>query len=126
MPLDLSIIAASATLGSAFTILRSAGGQWVSGVWEDSNSPIAMFGPVTIASPKDLKMLPEGDRPEAAMLFWTTVPVYVTQGPPAGVNAQGFTSDIMVWNGLSYRILQVSERPMNGYYRAIATRMLGE
>jgi hypothetical protein len=126
MPLDLSMVAAAPDLSSGFSILRSLGGQFVSGVWQDANTSIAMYGPVSIANEKDLEMIPEGDRPKSAMVFWTTQIVYTTQGPPAGVHAAGISSDIMQWNGLNYRILAVSERPMNGYYRAIATRMLGE
>jgi hypothetical protein len=126
MPLDLSMVASAPDLSSSFTVLRSNGGQWVAGVWQDSFTQIPMYGPVSIANPKDLEMIPEGDRPSSAMVFWTTQIVFETQGPPAGVNSRGISSDIMQWNGLDYRILQVAERPMNGYYRAVATRLLAE
>ena len=130
MPLDLSMVASASDLSSTFNVLRSLGGQFVGGVWQDAAPvTISVYGPVSIATEKDLESLPEGDRPKSAMVFWTTQIIYVTQGPvpgPPGANAQGISSDIMQWNGLNYRILQVSERPMNGYYRAVATRMLGE
>jgi hypothetical protein len=126
MPLDLSMVAAAPDLSSNFTVLRSNGGQWVNGIWVDSFTAIPMYGPVSIASPKDLEMIPEGDRPSSAMVFWTTQIVYETQGPTAGVHGKGISSDMMQWNNLNYRILQVAERPMNGYYRAVATRMLAD
>jgi hypothetical protein len=124
MPLDLSVVASAPDLSSTFLVQRCSGGTWVSGVWNPTFVVINMYGPVTIASPKDLEMIPEADRPRSGIMFWTTQIVFETQniGGPLG---NGISSDIMLWNGESFRILNVSERPMNGYYRAIGTRMQG-
>lgn len=124
MPLDLSVVASAPELSSSFLVQRCSGGQWVSGVWQPTFVVISMYGPVTIATQKDLEMIPEADRPRSAVMFWTTQIVFETQdiGGPLG---NGISSDIMLWNGESYRILGVSERPMNGYYRATGSRMQG-
>lgn len=61
-----------------FTILRSVG-QWVQGGFQSTTTPIAQFGPVQQATPKELQMLPEADRVGSMRSFWTTIPVYTTR-----------------------------------------------
>ncbi len=122
MPLDLSIVANAPDLSSSFTVLRSVNGAYSYGEFIDSKQPIQLYGPVSIASPRDLDQIPEGDRAQGAMVFWCSQEVYAARNPN-GSSPQN--SDILQWNGIQYRVTQVSQRPMNGFWRAVAFRMQG-
>lgn len=121
MPLDLSIVANAPDLAQQFTILRSINGEYSYGTYGDNKESIVLYGPVSIAKDRDLQMIPEGDRASGAMVFWCSQQVYSARD----VNGSPQNSDILEWNGVQYRVMTVSQRPQNGFWRAIATRMQG-
>lgn len=118
--LDLSEVANAPDLAEQFTILRSTGTQWHQGVWETEEQKITGFGVISIAEPRDTKMVPEGDIAQGAMVFWSAQPIYVTNTTNIAV---GQSSDILIWNNKRYRVLSVRQYKDWGYYRAVGTRM---
>jgi hypothetical protein len=100
-----------------FTILRSTG-AWLNGVWKSIQTAIQGYG--TIASPtvRELEMLPEGDLAKGAMVFWSAQPIYGTHA----TEGIGGSSDILVWRGHNYRVLDVKQYQDYGYYRALGVR----
>ena len=95
-------------------------GAWVAGGWKQGTpTPIPAFGTLTIATDKQLRMFPEGDRIEGAILFVTTQPIYPTS------EALEQTSDKILWHGLMYRVQAVGPWSDNGFYAALLVRMLG-
>jgi hypothetical protein len=103
-----------------FQIIRSIG-QFAAGGWQVvSTQTISAYGIVSVATPKEINMLPEGDRASEVRSFWSTAPMYVTNG----ANSQ--TSDILVWENTKYRILTEPQYDNRGYWKALATRMLGD
>lgn len=106
-------------VSESFTILRSTG-SWLNGVWQPNNTQqIAGYGPVQPLSAKELEMIPEGDRATEHRAFWSAEIIYTTRA----TDGQGRSSDILLWNGLQYRVLSVMQQQDFGYYRAIAVRM---
>lgn len=101
----------------AFTIKRSTG-SWLNGKWTTTTSDVSAFGTIEPASSKDLKMVPEGDINSEPMSFYSPDPIFTTrdEGTPAA-------SDILVWRGQNFRVLNVFEYQDFGYYHAIAVRM---
>jgi hypothetical protein len=97
-----------------FQILRSTG-TFQSGGFQSTTSTIQQTGPVQPATSKEISMLPEGDRVGLVLTFWCTVPMQVTKKNAA--------SDIIVYEGEQYRVLQVNHHPGAGFWRATATRM---
>ena len=79
---------------------------------------ITMYGIVTVAQPKDLHMVPEGDRITGAMKFITTEQLYPTR--------KAYTSDVVTWRGAKYRIITVTPDIDYGFYRSIGTRLEGD
>lgn len=122
--INLATVIHSPMLSQGITIKRS------SGIWEDGEfvsdgippSTLHLRGIVTVASGRDLSMVPEGDRQSGAMKVLTTERLYVT----GEINDSSNFSDILVWRGEEYRIYSVTPDADYGFYRAIAMRVLGE
>lgn len=118
--IDLSDIAIDSDFAQTFTVYRSSG-RWVAGRWvEATPTQIVMYGPVWVASEKDLVQVPEGDRVQGAMMFVSTQPIYTTRDG----SADG-TSDQILWDGEMYRIAKIFPWHKQGFYQAYAFRMRG-
>lgn len=76
-------------------------------------------GVITVASAKEVNMIPEGDRINGAMVFYSLVPLHTTTNNPNAI------SDIIEWRNNKYKIMQVNPWIDYGYYQAIAVRMEG-
>lgn len=132
--IDVGDIVNDPDLAQAFTIERSTG-QFVLGGWKTTAVLVPAYGCITVASPEDLEMVPEGDRLSGAMLFHTSSPLYITE-LEGGAGQQGWgkggfgvttqqVSDVVVWRGQRYRVVHLSPYQDYGYYRAVAVRMAG-
>jgi hypothetical protein len=122
--INLAAVIHSPMLSQSITIKRSSG-IWEDGEFvrnDDSPETLILQGIVTVASARDLQMVPEGDRQSGAMKVLVSERLYVTG---EGDNKSNF-SDILVWRGESYRLHSVTPDADYGFYRAIATRILGE
>lgn len=120
MGFELQDVINDPDLAEGFTILRNPGkpgaGGWVAGAPQQ----IPAWGVVSVASNKEIQMLPEADRVSEVRTFHTQTALYVTS------EALGLTADILVWNGVQYRAMVVAEYPnRGGYYEAIAVRIGG-
>jgi hypothetical protein len=105
----------------AFTIQRNPG-VFTAGGWQaGQNVVIQAYGVVSVAQVRQLEMIPEADRVHGARVFHSATPMYVTS------EDRGITSDVLVWNGVSYRVMSVGAYPnRGGYYEAVAVRMAGQ
>lgn len=106
-------------MAQPFTILRSTGTAWLNGVWQSSTTEFSGYGVIADPTDREIKMIPEGDQVVGAKVFWSAQPIYATRAT-SGVGA---SSDILVWRGLSFRVVNVQQFQDYGFYRAIATRM---
>jgi hypothetical protein len=62
-----------------FYVLRSTG-SFVLGGFQSTTTSIPCFGPIHVASDREINMLPEADRVGAVRSFWTNIPLYTTRG----------------------------------------------
>jgi hypothetical protein len=132
--IDVSDVVSDPDLAQSFTIQRSTG-QFVQGGWQDTISLVAAYGVITVTDPQVLSMLPEADRPEGAMSFYSTLPIFETHkldptygGPSYGVGVYGGgqgVSDVIVWRNNSYRIVKVFNWVDYGYHHGVGVRMTG-
>lgn len=118
--IDVSSIVLDPDFVQTFTIYREAG-SWSGGRWVSTESSITMTGTVTVAKPQELVQVPEADRTQAVMIFYSTQPIYTTRSDSSKA-AEG-TSDQIVWNGDRYRVSAVLPWKDYGYYKAYAVRM---
>jgi hypothetical protein len=117
--LDVSEVVLSSEFAEAFSVARGSG-EFQAGGWSQQTSTVPLYGVVNPATARQLEMLPEGDRPTEALVFFCTKPLYVTS------QDRGGTSDVITWRSEQYRILSVMNYSNRGYYMAIAERMAGE
>lgn len=105
-------------------IVHRKSGTWLQGVFTESEVPLQFYGVIIAANIKDVNMMPEGDRIEGLMMFYTTDdnPIFVTRNLD---NNKG-TSDQIEWRGERYRIMQTYAYNDYGYIKAIGTRMVGD
>ena len=113
--------------GSASALLTSGGhgsGCTVSITAGPANPLlIPSRGVVTVASDKDLTMIPEGDRVGGEMTFYSNTPIFLTSA--SGQN----TSDQLEWpagSGGLYRVMAVGSWDSFGFRKALAARMKGD
>jgi hypothetical protein len=105
-------------LAQPFTINRSSG-VWNNGVWQSTTTAVQGYGVIANPTVRELEMIPEGDLVKGAMVFWSAQPIYGTHG----TQGVGGSSDILIWRGNNYRVLNVTQYQDYGFYRAIAVRM---
>lgn len=119
--IDVSEVVLDPNLAAqTFTIKRTTG-KWVKGVWTTLvETTLTGYGSITVATPNDLKMIPEGDVVNGAEVFHSQDPIYTTRADETGAGA---FSDKLIWRGELYRVLQVGPYEDFGYYRAVAVRM---
>jgi hypothetical protein len=119
MPFDLQDVVNDPDLAEPFNIQRQTG-SFGPGGWQVTPQSIDMWGVVTVATQKQLQMIPEADRVNGARMFLSQFPIYTTN------EVQGVTSDIIVWDNLNWRVVAVAPyENRGGYYWAIAQRMRG-
>lgn len=110
----------SRRLGAQIVTVKRTYAGWKDGVFcrnaMENTLQITAF--VTVAQPKDLKMLPEGDRVSGAMRFLTTEELHATRN--------NSISDEIIWRGARFKILTVTPDIDYGFYRAIGTRLDGD
>lgn len=116
--INLSRVAKSPRFTQQITVMRTLS-HWVRGeLVPYPSAEINMQAIVTVATPKDLQQVPEGDRMLGGMRFTTTKRLYNTAGP--------MKSDVVIWRGAKYKILTVTPDVDYGFYHAVGTRLEGD
>jgi len=117
--IDASDIIGDPEFAQPLTINRSIGTFQLGG-WAETTSQIHTTGVVDVASDRDLRQVPEGDRVEGAMAFFVTDEVYLSRQAP-----QPGTSDTITWRGDTYRLVRISTFQDYGYSKAVGVRERG-
>lgn len=116
--IHLGSVVHSGMLSQMITIERSSG-TWENGVYTKGEpETITTRGIVTVASPRQLNEVKEGDRQSGGIRILTTERVYVT-----GESSESGYSDVIVWHGERYKLQSVTPDNDYGFYRAIGTRI---
>jgi hypothetical protein len=116
--INVSEVVNDPDFAQSFLIMRSTG-VFLNGVWNSTVTAVQGYGVIADITDRDLDMIPEGDFVKGGKVFWSSQILYATHAT-AGV---GGSSDILVWRGLNYRVLQVKLYEDYGYWRAMTTRM---
>ncbi|WP_303103838.1 hypothetical protein [Megamonas funiformis] len=102
-----------------YTVTRTKGHYEKGKFILDEPIKFDISGVITVASAKEVNMIPEGDKINGAMVFYSLVPLHTTTNNPNAI------SDIIEWQNNKYKIMQVNPWIDYGYYQAVAVRMEG-
>ena len=111
----------SKRLGCQVITVKRYAASWTDGAYSrDEDNPIILkiSAIVTVAKPKDLELVPEGDRVTGAMKFLTNAELHATNGEAI--------SDELEWRGARFKILTVTPNVDYGFYRSIGVRLDGD
>lgn len=123
MPFSLTEVVNDPDLAEEVTIVRTTVKFGLGGVQETSVN-IPAYGVLTVASPKELKRIPEGDRLTGSIMFNCSQIIYQTHEGSGG-NDPSRLSDQIIWRGLKYKVVSVSPWVDFGFWQAILLRTEG-
>lgn len=108
-----------AVLGGPMTGLRFAAGSRVEGDWvSGASSPLSFTGSAQPSTPKEVQMIPAGERTKEAITVFSTLRLRASD-----VAAQT-ESDVVNWESRQYKVVLVdSWNVQANYCRAIAVRV---
>lgn len=118
MAIDVSEIVHDPDFCTTFIVIKQGESEWVRGVLQTKTAEITVEGIVQPSSSKDLELLDTADRVNGMKTF-------ITDEVSLDVSGTEKTSDICVWKGQRYKLIQTFDYAANGYYKAIGT-LLGE
>lgn len=115
--INLARVIRSPMMSQVITIERQSG-SWEAGEFVRDGTPevLTMRGIVTVATPKDLSQVPEGDRRTGAMRVLTTERLYAT----GDMENRDNYSDSLIWRGERYKIYSVTQNADYGFFRSLA------
>ena len=107
----------------SYTVTRYTG-TYVGGRFVSTPQTLSFLGPVIAANVQDINMVPEGDRVNGLMVFYTTSdnPFLLSRNSEGQLG----TSDEPNWRGEAYRVLQCYDYVDFGYQKVIGTRKAGK
>lgn len=119
MAIDVSEIVHDPDFCTTFTVIKQGESEWVRGVLKRKTTETTVEGIVQPSSSKDLELLDTADRVNGMKTF-------ITDEVSLDVSNTEKTSDICVWKGQRYKLIQTFDYAANGYYKAIAALVGGE
>jgi hypothetical protein len=118
--LDFSEVANDVDLGQCFSVLRQSPGIFAIGGFQAGPiQTLDYFGVIGVATPKQLRMFPEGDRITGSEIVICNAPLYTTS------ESREATSDVILWHGQKYRVRSVAPWQDFGFQAAIVERLKG-
>lgn len=118
MAIDVSEIVHDPDFCTTFTVIKQGESEWVRGVLQRKTTETTVKGIVQPSSSKDLELLDTADRVNGMKTF-------ITDAVNLDVSDTEKTSDVCVWKGQRYKLIQTFDYAANGYYKAIGV-LLGE
>ena len=116
MAIDVSEIVHDPDFCTTFTVIKQGESEWVHGVLQRKTTETIVKGIVQPSSSKDLELLDTADRVNGMKTF-------ITDEVSLDVSSTEKTSDVCVWKGQRYKLIQTFDYAANGYYKAIGALM---
>ena len=122
--INVSRVLNSPNFTQSFIVYRKKG-HWDKGAMVQIEDALTFRGVISVASPKQIQQVPEGDRVSGMMVFHSTSEIYTTRAWGTEYQTDYGTSDELVWRGKRYKVVHVAPYSDYGYYKAFATYMEG-
>ena len=114
---DVTALLFDPELGAQSVQVTRKSGSWIGGRFVIGENGTTTFNAVGILQPartEQLEFFPEGERREGQIVFYTTVPLYLTEGDEV--------SDSLTWRGEGYKIVNVNRWNDYGFNIAYAQK----
>lgn len=91
------------------------------------NTPrtLKLTGIITIANDRTTDMQPESDRNAEAINVFTYKPLYTT-GIPDASSVSTFLSDVIIWQGLEYAVMNCMDDAQYGFCKSVCHKLKQE
>lgn len=109
--IDLSELIYDPDFCTTFIVEKKSETKWIRGEPDYGLTRITVTGIVSPSSSEDLNLLPEADRKHGMKTFYSSTPMEITDTEK--------TSDVCIWNGRRYKLINGWNYSQNGYYKAI-------
>lgn len=116
MAIDVSEIVHDPDFCTTFIVIKQGETEWIHGSAHTKTTETVVEGIVQPSSSKDLELLDTADRVNGMKTF-------ITDEISLDVSDTDKTSDVCVWKGKRYKMIQTFDYSANGYYKAIGTLM---
>lgn len=116
--IDLSELIHDLDFCTNFIVVKESNPVWNKGELTQKEIKLTVEGIVLPSSSKDIELLPEADRVHGLKSFFTDECEFTLTDTEK-------TSDICIYRGKAYKLLQVFDYSDNGYYKAIGA-MIGD
>lgn len=92
-------------------------GEWVKGIWKDTETLSHFIGSIQPATGKDTEFLPQGRRDKGSVKVYSNTPMNVSQ---EGTDNSG---DIVIWQGRKWEIVTALnfQNDLIPHYKYLAT-----
>lgn len=117
--IDVSEILNDPDMCESFIILRPSGQFAAGGYQQNTPKQMAAYGAVRNTSGEEMDMVPEGDRNRELISIRTVTQMFLTSEDSSA------TSDMVIFQGFQYRLVTLKNYSSQGYWFAIAAKMLG-
>jgi hypothetical protein len=101
-------------------IVKRRGGSFVDGRFVSSVATLIFKNPLMPSTAREVSLLPEGDRATEAITIYTTQQLYTTRA-----DTQEGLSDLVIFNGKSYKVVSSLPWDKYGYYKNVAVYIGG-
>jgi len=118
--IDLSDIVLSPEFMQEFKVIRKEFGKFVQGRYEESSYEFTVNGVISATDEKTIQMVPEGDRNSTVKTVHTIEKLFITRED--GTQNTG-TSDYVIYNDESYKLVAVVIADDYGYYKSIISKI---
>ncbi|EJP32266.1 hypothetical protein HMPREF1147_1334 [Selenomonas sp. FOBRC9] len=116
MAINVSEIVHDPDFCTNFIVIKQGETEWIHGSAHTKTTEITVEGIVQPSSSKDLELLDTADRVNGMKTF-------ITDEVSLDVSDTDKTSDVCVWKGKRYKLIQTFDYAANGYYKAIGGLM---
>lgn len=116
MAIDVSELLTDEDFCTTFTVEKESTPVWKAGRLTAEKERFTVTGIVLPSSSEDIELLEEGDRRQGLKSFYTNE-------VPLSVSNTETRSDIILWKGQRYKLLHAFDYSLNGYYKAIGSRI---
>ena len=119
MAINVSELISDPDFCTTFIVEKKSSGKWSKGqpVYELTRTTVT--GIVAPSASEDLSLMPESDRKHGMKTFYTDTDMRLE------VSDTEKTSDICIWNGKRYKLINGWNYSNNGYYKAMG-ELLGD